>query len=273
MQRIKIGKKGYQWLVVLSVAVLLSLYPLTASASHKVGIAQVNQNISMPAHLQMMVTMAECTNAPGPVITFEGVLTLSGLAVQLIFRNNDNPVGGPHEHVEESSVSTVVIPEGEAIQIPKQPVQGGVGGNPFIWIQFFDDDDNPLTSEIFLGRCVQGISDVSVDLLVPGIANALIAADCSNNPGPFITMDGELVLSGINAKLIFRNNDNPVGGPHENVQSLDVVIIPSGISIKFPKQPVQGGVGGNPFIWIRFLDGSGQPLTDEIFLGRCVQDF
>jgi hypothetical protein len=216
--------------------------------------------------------MAECTNNPGPYITLEGALILSGLEAQLIFRNNDNPVGGPHENVE-SFVRTVVVSTGETIVIPKQPVQGGVGGNPFIWIQFFDSNNNALTSEIFLGRCVQGLSEVSADFGIPSMATALVSAECSNSPGPYITLDGELVLGGINAKLIFRNNDNPVGGPHENVQSLDVTIMPSGISIKFPKQPVQGGVGGNPFIWIQFLDGSGKPLTGEIYLGRCVQDF
>jgi hypothetical protein len=220
----------------------------------------------------MTASMAECTNNPGPYITLEGALILSGLGVQLIFRNNDNPVGGPHEHVE-SSVSTVVINAGESIVIPKQPVLGGVGGNPFIWIQFFDNNNNALTDEIFLGRCVQGLSEVSADFSIPSMATALLsAAECSNKAS-YITLDGELVLSGMNAKLFFRNNDNPVGGPHENVQSVDVTMIPSGVSIKFHKQPPLGGVGGNPFIWIQFLDGSGRTLTDEIYLGRCVQDF
>ena len=39
----------------------------------------------------------------------------------------------------------------------KQPSQGGVGGNPWIYIQFFDEDWEPLTDLLLLGRCVQGL--------------------------------------------------------------------------------------------------------------------
>jgi hypothetical protein len=34
---------------------------------------------------------------------------------------------------------------------------------------------------------------------------------------------------------------------------------------------VQGGVGGNPWISVRFADASGQPMGPETLLGRCVQ--
>ncbi|HEV8595976.1 MAG TPA: hypothetical protein VGR51_10660, partial [Thermoplasmata archaeon] len=80
---------------------------------------------------------------------------LSGINANLIFRNNDNPVGGPHEHSEDVTVSVVLLPEGETIQFAKQPPLGGVGGNPYIWLVFTDEDGNYLSEEIFLGRCVQ----------------------------------------------------------------------------------------------------------------------
>lgn len=76
---------------------------------------------------------------------------------------------------------------------------------------------------------------------------------------------------GITARFIFRNNDNPVGGPHEAAAEADVVLIPAGFSLEFPKQPVQGGVGGNPWISVRFLNGNGEPVGTETLLGRCVQ--
>ena len=62
-------------------------------------------------------------------------------------------------------------------------------------------------------------------------------------------------------------------GTHTHTEdvTVDVVILPAGETIQFAKQPPLGGVGGNPRISIQFLDGSGNPLGDPIFLGRCVQ--
>jgi hypothetical protein len=41
--------------------------------------------------------------------------------------------------------------------------------------------------------------------------------------------------------------------------------------MQFPKQPVLGGVGGNPWIYLQFIDGQGNALSGERLLGRCVQ--
>ena len=67
------------------------------------------------------------------------------------------------------------------------------------------------------------------------------------------------------------NNDNPVGGSHEADAVRDVMLVNTGETIKFPKQPVQGGVGGNPWISVQLLEGQGNPIGNEALLGRCVQ--
>jgi hypothetical protein len=51
--------------------------------------------------------------------------------------------------------------------------------------------------------------------------------------------------------------------------SRDVTIVLEGSTITLPKQPVLGGVGGNPIICIQFLKGNGDPIGDVIQLGRC----
>jgi len=102
----------------------------------------------------------------------------------------------------------------------------------------------------------------------------VFAGDCTNNPGPYITLSGALTLNaGVSAKLIFRNNDNPVGGPHEAdvTTSVKLEILPPGTTIQFPKQPVLGGVGGNPWIYLQFLTGGGATIGAEYLIGRCVQ--
>ena len=143
---------------------------------------------------------------------------------------------------------------------------------------YFDrfDSSGARTGELFLGRCVQGLrANNSVDFssLARALAT-LVVADCANSPGPYITLDGNMeVKAGLDAVLIFANNDNPVGGPHRaNADAVvSVRLVPPGQVIRFNKSPAQGGAGGNPWIWFNFLSGSGAPLGDPALLGRCSQ--
>jgi hypothetical protein len=224
----------------------------------------------MPVQVQASASMTGCNNSPGPQITLSGTVSLGGLTFDMIFRNN---AIGTHTLIEESSVDVQAVPAGGTLQIPKQPVLGGVGGNPFIWAQMLDGSGNALTSEIFLGRCVQGPFKLNAAVGAQvGVLAEFTALDCSNNPGPYITMEGAMSFSkGLMAKFIFRNSDNPVDGPHEADRSVNVTLVPSGTTVQFPKQPVLGGVGGNPWISVLFKQGDGSPIGTEVLLGRCVQ--
>ena len=252
-------------LTLLAMVVTLAIAMGDARASQ-----QVSTTYGMPVRLQAAIEASGCENAPGPQVTINGALTLGGLGVDLIFRNNER---GTHTRTEQTVAKVVLLPNGQSVSVPKQPAEGGVGGNPFIWIQLLDESGNPLSGEIFLGRCVQGLFNLQADFTLVSTATADIAVgDCSNR-GPSITLSGELALTGLNARLIFRNNDNPVGGPHQADEAtrVDIVILPAGESITFPKQPVQGGVGGNPLIYVLFRDGNGKALGSEFALGRCTK--
>lgn len=243
-----------------------------SSGSSAVGVQTVSANLPMTVQAVVNAATSQCANAPGPQVTLYGELTLGGLGIELLFKNN---VKGTHTYTTVSTASVVVIPAGEHITIPKQPVWGGTGGNPFIWLQFTDADGKGLADPVFLGRCVQGLFVASGDLVIPSLATAEVTGGTCNHQGSSISLSGELRLSGLNAKLIFRNNDNPVGGPHEAEEptTVSVVLIPEGTTITFPKSPALGGAGGNPWIFLAFLDGQGNVVSDEFRLGRCVQDF
>lgn len=234
---------------------------------------QYSQEFSLPLGATTTTEVTGCDNSPGPFITISGAMTLGGLGARLTFTNN---VKGTHTFESDMQVDVTVIPSGGSITIPKQPVQGGVGGNPFIWIQFEDGNGNAVSDELFLGRCVQGLTGTNA-IDWASIARALATitvADCSNSPGPFITLDGDMVVSsGLDAVFIFANNDNPVGGPHRAAADavVKVTLVPPGTDIRFNKQPSLGGVGGNPWIWFNFLSGSGDPLGERALLGRCEQ--
>jgi hypothetical protein len=248
-------------LLALSMVVSLAGVP----AAH--ALQTVSQPFAMPVRLDATVSEFNCQNATGPQITFEGAVVLSGLDIELIFRNNINK--DVHTLAQDVDIVAEVRP-GAQIVIPKQPVLGGVGGNPFIWLQLIESNGAALTGEIFLGRCVQG--PVTASFYAQATAAAILGVlDCANNPGPLISVEGSLsIFPGVKARFIFRNNDNPVGGPHEADALADLVVIPPGFTLQFPKQPAQGGVGGNPWISVQFLNG-GEPVGGEFLLGRCVQ--
>ena len=226
---------------------------------------QVSTGFSLPMQVNAVVDESGCQNHPGPTITLGGEIKLGGLNARLTFMNNTK---GTHTATVVSQFDVNLLLDGSTIEIPKQPVQGGVGGNPHIYLQFHDGKGTDMSEEFYLGRCVQGLK-VSADLLQEAVARADVHADgCSNRKGPFVTLDGELVLGGLHARIIFRNN---VKGTHTAEDTRDVTIVLEGSKIVLPKQPVKGGVGGNPIISIQFLHGDGTPIGEPVVLGRCVQ--
>src|SRR5437016_2803383 len=227
-------------------------------------------DLQIPISVNAELVAEGCSNNPGPQITLTGAAALGGFGVEMTFSNN---LKGTHDYTADKVVDLTLQPAGQSITIPKQPVLGGVGGNPFIWVQFVDAKGTPTSDEIYLGRCVQGSRyGFNHAQQTPATAVAEFGVErCANSPGPFISMDASLAYEGLGSQVIFRNNDNPVGGPHEAVRSQALSVVPPGLSFTFPKQPVQGGVGGNPWILAGFLDGAGARLSDPTLLGRCEQ--
>ncbi len=218
----------------------------------------------MPVHVTCNVNETGCDNSPGPQITLDGVISLGGLTADLIFQNN---VKGTHTKVVPTWATNIaLVPVGGNIIIPKQPVLGGVGGNPYIYLQFLDGKCNALSDEIFLGRCVQGLA-LEGDFLNDVAGWTSVDSDgCFNHPGPVITMGGQIVLSGLKARIIFRNN---VKGTQTAQRFSDVDLIIEGTPVIIPKSPHQSGAGGNPLIYLQFRQGDGTAIGDPVFLGRC----
>lgn len=247
-----------QWPALLALGLATAL---TAQAEKSLTV-----NHSLPVQVKGTITTTGCQNSPGPTIVLDGQLLVGGISVQLVFQNNTK---GTHKTTVTFSQETVLLPSGGAITLPKQPVQGGVGGNPHIWIQFHNGQGNDLSDEIYLGRCVQGL-EISPSLLMEVLAQADVAAlDCSNRPGPQISVGGSVTfLDGLKARFIFRNN---LKGTHTAEETRDVELIAEGAQTTIPKQPSRGGAGGNPIISIQFLDDEGEIIDEPIVLGRCVQ--
>jgi hypothetical protein len=250
---------------IMKTSKTVLLCVLAASLTGLSKADQITEPFPLPVRVNLTVNETDCNNSPGPWITLSGDVRLGGLTMRMIFQNN---VKGTHRADAISHTDVTLIPLGESIRIPKQPVRGGVGGNPHIWLQLHDGEGNNLTGEYYLGRCVQGLTLAS-DVVIAALAEVDIhAEDCSNNPGPFITLGGDITMGGLHARIIFRNN---VKGTHTAQSQVNVALINSGMNITIPKQPVLGGVGGNPLIYFQLLNGDGSAMDDPVLLGRCVQ--
>src|SRR5262245_41607835 len=96
---------------------------------------QVTAPIPLPMKISCIVDEVDCQNSPAPQITMSGDIQLGGLKARLIFSNNAK---GTHTAVVVAQYDVTLLPAGDSITIPKQPVRGGVGGNPHIYLQFHD---------------------------------------------------------------------------------------------------------------------------------------
>src|SRR5262245_31662816 len=221
----------------------LTLLTLSACLASAASAATVSQSFNQTASVNLSATPSGCENHPGPFITLNGELKLSGVNARIILSNNAK---GTHTASADVAADVVLIPAGQSIQIAKQPSRGGVGGNPWIYFQFTDGSGRELGAPMLLGRCVQGLTNASGAFQIPSGATANVTTgDCTNSGGPQITLSGEIRMGGLNGRIILTNNAKFTHASSADVV-IDVVLLPDGQSITFAKQPPLGGAGGNP---------------------------
>lgn len=159
----------------------------------------------MPAALYMESTIDACDNSDGPYITMAGDISLGGLGGKLRVSNYQQ---GTHVHEEDVIVAVEFLKNSEQIKFNKQPSRGGVGDNPWIYAQFFHDDGQPISDEILLGRCVQGLTPTALGFALASAAKVNISGgSCSGQGGTEMRLTGNMKLSGVNASLTFTNNE------------------------------------------------------------------
>ncbi|MFZ9629679.1 MAG: hypothetical protein ACO3C1_10055, partial [Ilumatobacteraceae bacterium] len=222
----------------------------------------VSQAVRVPARVEIDMVDSTCDNT-GSTIDISGSMTLFGESVRVIFKNN---VKGTHTVQVVDQLDVEVTPFDEDLSFPKQPVRGGVGGNPWIAVQL-ESGGASLTPPIVVGRCVQGTSShIGKDILLPAdMAMLLTALDCSNK-GSSLALDLSSEDAGLDAVLLFDNNRNKV--VHRYEAAADVTVSLTG-ERTIRKGGGASGAGGNPLVYAQFVDGTGQALSSEMFLGRC----
>lgn len=230
---------------------------------------RIEQAVSLPVGVDLDFTVSQCDNT-GTTIDLEGVLLSGKVTAGVIFRNNAK---GTKELVKVSEVEISFAPAGGEVQIPKQSVQDGggvVGGNPHISFQVFQTDGAVLSDRVYLGRCVQDFRNGSEQVVnLSSLLGVEIQALQCTKKGSDLMVDIEAVTSGMYGTLFF---DNTFAGVMD--ESGDAAPVTASATLKAEDVYTQrgwgvGGAGGNPYIFLQLLDGEGEPIGDEVALGRC----
>src|SRR2546421_3909820 len=86
-----------------------------------------NTTLPIPVSISADFSAYDCSNNPGPQITFSGGSFLGGYGVEMTFTNN---IKGTHTFTDGHIVDVTVMPPHQQIVIPKQPALRGGGGKP-----------------------------------------------------------------------------------------------------------------------------------------------
>ncbi|MGH9870425.1 MAG: hypothetical protein ACREAA_20005 [Candidatus Polarisedimenticolia bacterium] len=236
-----------------------------AATGNALAADNVRKTFSLPADFTAVIGATGCSGSPGPQINLQGNLALTGLSAEVIFSNPQGVSGQ-----QDIMVAQAVVPNDQQVGVPGQSIVGGIGDNPFIWLQLTDQNDKPLTSELFLGRCDQAQFNVATGVQVPMSAIADIStAECESTGGPAVTLEGQVDLMPIHGKLIFRSSDSATPRGRNDEVVVDLVLLPTGQTYPFPQQAVVGGTGGNPLISIQLRQEGGEAIGSRSQLGRC----
>jgi hypothetical protein len=248
-----------------SIAFTLLLAMFLPATRADAAAAQLSHGYKMPATATVNMTAASCTNR-GSDIEISGTLATAGLDMKMTLKNN---VKGTHTVDSTSSATLSVAPAGGSMVIPKQPVRGGVGGNPWISFQFLDANNNPLGQRVLLGRCIQGTTGrISQQVLIDASAMALAQAMSCSNTGSSLSFDGSRRQGALKGRLFLDNNYNKV--VHQTAGTAASVTLSLSPEATIRKGYANGvhGPGGNPWIYLQFLS-EGAALTAPTFVGRC----
>jgi len=225
---------------------------------------EASQALSMPVHVSATAQLSGCNTSDGVSVALSGQLTLPGLGARLTFYNNEK---GTHGATVEAQGEAGVIPAGASMTISSQPAQSSVSGQPSVSLQLVDASGRPLTNEVQLGACGGSLAPLDADFTLPATARAAVTS-CQNGPGASVALNGGVTLeSAVAARVILRGDATSAA----TSGTLQLAVVPDQTTIQFAKQPVDGGAGGNPWIYLQFMSGSGAPFGQETLIGRCSQ--
>lgn len=247
--------------------VSLAAVVLVGFTGNVLAAKQVEKTVSIPAQFAATIQATNCAGSPGPEVSVQSELIPVGLKAEIILSQPGRQLTPGERIVAEQEV----IPQNAALPLPAQSIVAPLGNDPFMWLQLTDAMGRSLTSEIFLGRCSQGSFNPTATLVVPVDSHVELSSSACDSPTPAVTVaDGSADITPVNGKLILRNTSDPRGGPVQTGEvKVDLALLPAGQTFPFSQETVQGAIS-DPHISLQLREGGGEPLGNEVRVGRCV---
>ena len=212
---------------------------------------------------------APATSASAPVqVTLKGRLTIGGLGVELIFRDEAKRPYGPRDLTTKATL----LPSGEAIDVYGRSTQGPVGADPAAWIQVRDGEGTSLTDMIYIGRLGRGPCLMDPAFACTVAAETYVSPVGISAPAPSdLTLTGEMTFDrGLSLRVVLRRREGALWWGRRPEAEFDFEIVSPGHMIHFPAQPIWAGDGARALRSLIFLDGEGEPIGDEHLLKPTV---
>jgi hypothetical protein len=184
-------------------------------------------------------------------------LGLSAIHVQVIHRASPAVSG---KKPEEMVLSLPLVPANERIARPSRTFRAPAGGSSMS-LQLFDHERAPLTEELEIGACADGIRETSIPLVVRVHAAAWLSTRGEQEgPEPRLRLDGELgFVTGIGLRLRMR----PLISGRVEPGVIDVSLASVGTTLQFADRLVERDVPGLPAILLAFHDADDRPIGHE----------
>jgi hypothetical protein len=242
---------------------------LFASCGQEASTDVARAELSLPVQLVTTSASTLCRSAAGATITFGGSVEVQGAGVRLVLTNNAQFT---HETSIDVASELAVVPATFTIDVPSSSISSSSSTTRTIWIEIVDDQGSVLAGPVLVASCADPSRTVSTSLALPAelIVHDASTTDCVNHaPGATVMLDGALRLSALSARLLFADGDD-LATAHVVELPVTAAVIVASRDIAIPKQPVHGGVGGNPWIYVEPIDAAGHALAEPTLIGRCV---
>lgn len=237
---------------ILGLVVVVVLAIVAVPPAHAAG-RRYGQQINVPVTLQAIVEAMDCSNHQGAYVNFGGSYEVGSINAHVHFKSGKTSVLGSGDSEFVENVEVVPATSGS---FNKQPSLGGVGGNPYIWVQINND------AWIYAGRCVQGFRMV-IDRTyqVPSTVSTFNKSmTCSNTESSMVIDDAQVTSGSIPMQVMLDSQWTGQMRPSTKAAGVTVTINGSG---SFTSGHRPRGMGGNPDILLGFGTNSAGSL------GKC----
>jgi len=251
----------------LDTALALSAALINACSTGTDGASLASESLTVPAHVTG--SLASCS-ATTTMLTVDAHIDVAATGLRVVFSNNAR-------FTHEASVDVLrqlpILPVTFTVPVPTDGATMS-SARPWVWLELFTPTGEPIGVPIFLGDCANGATtfDVTIDVPADVLVRGAVTTQCANAPGPTITLDGTLRLDGLRARIVLTGRDvaPDVSSVRGDEQDVALLVPLDHSSFEIPKQPVRGGAGGNPWIYLEPIDATGAAIAAPLRIGRCV---